>query len=387
LGVALGKKIIMKKQLISRSPRQRGSALLIMVGLGMTGLLGFCALAADYGVLTNEANRLQRTVDAAALAGVSQLKTKASDTDSEAAAAALARKVAKENGLVDGADGAVFNTGAIQFNVASSSTDRTGSTMIRVTATRNTPVYFARIFGVLDSRITRTGTAQLQAVSRTSGVPLGITEETYKAYQNDTNLHELTMVRPNKATFERDDFVAFDLRVAPSSKSGAHFMEQLVGNEQEYPEIGQLETTLNSSYVSGGNFMRTGLGTLFQRSSQEPWRDTWTGDTLTSTGIRFNEILAGTAPPNNPRIINLIITNPRTSPAPGTFDTEIVGFAPVYVESYKITLIDGEEYRRLGVRFLPPIFVSDGQQTRDGAAVSGIRTMRLIDPPAATNWR
>jgi Flp pilus assembly protein TadG len=364
--------------------------MLIIVGLGMTGLLGFCALAADYGVLTNEANRLQRAVDAAALAGVTQLKTKSSDADSEILAAALAKKVAKENGVVDTKDGAIFKDDgtpdAIQFNVASSSTDNTGSTMIRVTATRNTPVYFARIFGVLDSRLTRTAVAQVQAINTAPGVPLGITKETYEAYKSDTDVHDLILVRANKESFGLNDLVAFDLR-EPSSKSGAHFMDQLIGVDQEYPEIGQLETTLNSSLVSQENFLRRSLEVIFQRASQEPWRDTWTGDVFNSTGIRFDDILAGRSPQTNPRILNLIITNPRATPAPGTFDTEVLGFAPVYLDSYTISMEGGEEVRRLRVRFLPPVFLNDGQPTSGSGSVAGLRTVRLVDPPATTSWR
>ena len=100
--------------------------------------------------------------------------------------------------------------------------------------------------------------------------PIGITIETYNAYKNDqTNSHDIALVRQNKALFGKDDMVLFDLRNT-NAKSGAHMQDQLTGAQNESVSIGDLETTLNAASPSERGKLSGGLDTLFSRASQPP---------------------------------------------------------------------------------------------------------------------
>jgi len=54
-------------------PRSERGAVLIHVGVAMIGLLGFCALSVDYGVMWTARRQAQNSADAAALAGAVSL--------------------------------------------------------------------------------------------------------------------------------------------------------------------------------------------------------------------------------------------------------------------------------------------------------------------------
>jgi Flp pilus assembly protein TadG len=66
---------------------------------GVLACLGFCALAVDYGTSVVVKNKLQRTCDAAALAGATELKRTGVDATDFANARARARAIATSNGV------------------------------------------------------------------------------------------------------------------------------------------------------------------------------------------------------------------------------------------------------------------------------------------------
>lgn len=57
---------------IKKHGRRRGAIAFVVAG-SMVALMGFAALAVDYGLLNADVNRLQRGCDAGALAGASKL--------------------------------------------------------------------------------------------------------------------------------------------------------------------------------------------------------------------------------------------------------------------------------------------------------------------------
>lgn len=365
----------------------------------MIALIGFTALAVDYGMLTADVNQLQRGCDAAALAGVTQLKRSGNDQADIDKARDLAVKVARENNVT-------VDRNAITFNfVASGSADN--YTQITVPATRQRALFFSRIWGVANKTVRRQAISKVApATSMTTNAvaPIGITWDTCNAYKNDTDLHEITLIRQNKETFARDPddpyqpdpFVLFDLRDS-NGKSGAHMQDQLTGDDVEKAQIGDFDTTLNASLNSEGPKLSDGLDTLFDHSAAAPWNDS----DSEAAGIRYNEILAGTSPRSNPRVIQLIVTPSTSSPKNGTFNTEIQGFAPVYIEDWDVEYINngGQEVGsektgggnsknttavlRMKVRFLPPANLSDGQAGAGsfgdaGGNSSGARVVSLI---------
>lgn len=389
------------KRRMSRSGRARRRGVsIVLVSLAMVALLGFCAMAVDYGFLTNDANQLQRACDAAALAGASYLKKTGNDVTDTTNAASAAVYVAFQNGVT-------ITTANCTF--------LNNNTQIKVTAGRTQAFMFARALGQASNRVTRAATAGLTAVSagKTGEVaPIGITQETYNAYKNDTGVdHEITLIRQNKTVFQRDltdpiepdPMVLFDLR-SPNGKSGPHFERELTGDDIETSTIGDLETTLDSNLNAEAPNLQDGIGALFQRAAQAPWNDPAGGVSSTdwqTVGDQANNIVAGTGRRDNPRVIDMIVTPSTSVTNQGTFNTQVVDFAPVYVvkaytDQYTIlangNIIHGNAtgqsgatqvtVTRLVVRFLPPNNLSSGNPNfipgTPGSNLTGERILQLL---------
>lgn len=359
--------------------RRRGFAVLL-VALGITVLLGAGALSIDYGLLINDKNIMQRACDAAALAGASRLKL-TNDAYDTAQASALAIDVARRNGATITAANITFVNGY-----------RT----ITVTANANRSLFFARFLGRTNAAVAARATATIKGIDHlvTGYVkPIGITWETYNAYKNDfVGFHDLVLIRQNQETFGLDDFVLFDLRDQPS-KSGAHMLRQLIDESHEKASIGDLETTLNASLSSERKKLTDGLDILMNRAKGTPWFDN--GPNFPSSPSKtdsyapspaYTSLVNGTMSYDNPRVLNIIITESTSEPTNGTFNTEIQGFAPVYVEGhYERPDSEGSDKKKdnelvMRVRFLPPAAPLPGQgQTTTGGSLSGLRTVSLIE--------
>ncbi len=346
---------------------RRGSISVIMAA-GITFFLGCGALAVDYGLLVADANRLQRACDAAALAGAAKLKVTGDDTYDTYQARQEAVIVGRQNG-------APFEAGAITF--------ANNNTQISVPSSTTRAFFFARLLGKSNGAITRSSTAAVAPGGslKTSGArmnvaPIGISWETYNAYKDDRqHTQDLELIRQNKSTFGLDDIVLFDLRTDPSSKSGAHMQNQLTGDEIRDASLGDYDTTLNAAQPSEQNHFASGLDDLFDQSSVAPWND----NNHTHDGQLYDEILAGTSPRDNPRVVYLIITPATFNASNGTYNTQIQGFAPVYIESYYQRTISGERIMRMRVRFLPPASGSDdGVSPAPGNTFSGVRVVSLV---------
>jgi Flp pilus assembly protein TadG len=352
-----------------RAPR-RGSVM-VMMALSVVALLGATALAVDYGLLVTDANRLQRACDAAALAGAQQLKT-SNDVTDEYNAKLTAQQVASQNGV---------SVNWAQIEVTNN------YTRIQVTANTTRSFFFAPVLGQRSGVVRRRATAGVSAGDNLSTgperirvAPIGITWETYNAYNTDRDdSHDIELVRQNKQTFGLDDMVLFDLRNT-NAKSGAHMQDQLTGDEVEYSSLGDYETTLNAAQASEKKKLKDGLDTLFERSEAAPWNDAGSG----SSGTKYSQILAGTSPRDNPRVVYLIVTPSTSNPKNGTFDTQVQGFAPVYIESYYDATVgsgkNAETVTRMRIRFLPPASAGDGGVTvNPGGTLSGVRVISLLD--------
>lgn len=344
-----------------RFGRRRGSVLAV-TALSIVVLLSCTALVVDYMTLSVDAGRLQRGCDAAALAGATQLKQTTSEDTNTTNAYNVALNVAQKNNITPS---------AITFS------DR--NTKVKVTASYNRSYFFAPIMGVRNGTVTRSAIAGVAGTSELSTadpqarvVPIGITQETYDAYKNDrSGYHDIQLIRQNKSIFGQDDAVLFDLRDV-NAKSPAKMLDQLTGASDEISHLGDFETTLDASNSATSNKLEDGLQTLFDRSAAAPWNDS------NSTGVRYGNILSGASPRSNPRVVNLIVTPSTSNPHNGTYDTEVKGFAPVYIESY---YDQGSDSTYIRVRFLPPTEISDGSITPDSNAsdaITGVRVTSLL---------
>lgn len=383
-----------------RNMARRGGSVMFLVAVGIVVFLGAGALAVDYGLLVNDKNVMQRACDAAALAGASRLKL-TNDAYDTAQASALAIDVAGRNG-------ARITAANINF--------LDDYRTIRVSANTTRSLFFARFLGRTHAAVAANATATVKGIDKlTTGYvkPIGITWETYNAYKNDlSGYHDLVLIRQNKEVFEQDDFVLFDLRDQPS-KSGAKMLSQLIGSDQEEAAIGDFETTLNASLASEGPKLMEGIDILIERAKLSPWFDNGpdlpsflTENDTYNPSPAYLALINGTMSYDNPRVLTIIITPSTTNPKNGTFNTEIQGFVPVYVEGYYETASTegdtGEDTNTNGngkkkgkskgngngggndlmmrVRFLPPAAPLPGQgTTTTGGALSGIRTVSLIE--------
>lgn len=136
--------------------QERGSVV-ILVALGLTFLLGFCALVTDIGLLYAGKSHLQNTVDAAALAGAQELPGNAT------LAQQVASDIANKNGVP---------TVSVIFE--------SSDAVIIVKATKHVPTYFAQILGISEGIISVSAKAIMAPPTGISGaVPLSIQEQDF----------------------------------------------------------------------------------------------------------------------------------------------------------------------------------------------------------------
>lgn len=398
-----------------RATNKRHGSVLALTALGLITMLGCCALAADYGLLVGDANKLQRALDAAALAGAQDLK-QSRNQDDEAKARDSATAAAAQNG--------------IRINKDSDVSFSNNSTRITVRGSARRLYLFARIFNLVTpgsgnsgtvSRIASARVASCSALDTTRVSPIGITWDTYggtdwsgknypDGYQNDGIENQklldqpdrmifrtLNLTRQNQTVFEKDDFVLFDLRNSPS-KSGAHFQRQITNDAtaRALSSLGDYETSLNASDHAQGGFLGGAFETIFQRAAQAPFNDASATPFLNADGNKYADILAGNSPVDrqgkpNPRIMSLVIVPaPVNAPINGSWEAQVQGYAPVYVKRIYSTVdpildpvtgetLSTETVWKMDVGFLPPANNSNGACIAgDGTNITGQRIIGLV---------
>jgi Flp pilus assembly protein TadG len=314
---------------------------MLLLALSIIFIGGCAALAVDYSLLVNDKNHWQRAVDAAALAGAQELKKTGDDTTDTAKARSIAIKVAHENDVTVTSDKVTFLD---------------DNTKVRVESANTRSLYFARLIGIATGTVDAFAIAGV-AKSTTAPapppiVPIGITTTTVTPNtQPVINPLPVLLNLPRVASdpYMRNDFLVFDLR-PQSAKSPSQMQQQLI-NGYDNVHIGDSQTSLNASDDTVRKNFEPALADRFQRAAQSPWNDTWTCSLFGSTGSRYDEILAGKSPFNNPRVVRFVV-NPEAPANGGTTNHLIVAFQPVYLEAWT-----GD---KLVVRFLPDNFDKNG---------------------------
>jgi hypothetical protein len=310
--------------------RRRG-AIAVIVVFALILLMGAAAIAVDYGVLNADVNRLQRGCDAGALAGATKLKSTGDDTVDVANAKALAVDIARRNKVTVNINDIVISDGNRQ---------------IYVPARYERSLFFARVFNWRTSVVSRAASARKIGLSTPKISPIGISntllaqmKSDYAAGITGAKSYDQALVNLKKDSFDTSKFMLFDLRSQPA-KSPEHMMRQLVGTEVETVELGanagagvyDTETILNANTSSQYQKYVDGMTEIFNRAAASPWFDTPVNGAIdTAVGAHYANILAGTEPADNPRILNLIVT-PDAPSTHGTYEAPVVDFAPVYVE-------------------------------------------------------
>jgi Flp pilus assembly protein TadG len=141
-----------------------------MFAVFLVALLAMCALAIDAGSWYQQKRAVQAAVDAAALAGASQLSV------SQSAATAGAQSQYAKNGL---------NSDTVTYTVTS---DLTTGDSVTVTASRTVSSFFERVFGVNSATVTATARATMESYTGVPAnanlMPWGIMKDSFVPGQN-----------------------------------------------------------------------------------------------------------------------------------------------------------------------------------------------------------
>jgi Flp pilus assembly protein TadG len=144
--------------------RERGQTL-VVITVFMMSLLGAAALAIDVGQFYVTKRAVQAAADASALAGASQLPV------SQSAATTAANSMYGKNGKAS-------DTVSVSITTTTVASDS-----VKVTATRATPGYFAKLFGIASANIQATASATIGSytayASKTNVMPWGVMRGNY----------------------------------------------------------------------------------------------------------------------------------------------------------------------------------------------------------------
>ncbi len=293
-----------------RGARRQGATIVLMA-LTMTSLLGFGAIAVDYGIMVADANRMQRACDAAALAGATELCRTGSDATSIAAdtarARALAVVVAARNKVTVNANDITFPT----YN------------KIRVPASAAKASFFAAAIGNRGgtlNRFAQAGRLPLRGLYGAS--PLAITTTDYNNYKNGTPL-EVLLIRNQDSAFTPGTAASLDLRLDNSGKSGAVFQDDLQFGYSGQTVLGQpINSALTADVGSQGSKMEIAFRARMDAAALAPYYDNGSNNTYPNY------------PVGDPRIITIMVADP--SPANNNNPSLIArAFVNVYIEAIR----------------------------------------------------
>lgn len=305
--------------------RRRGSTI-IMVAAAIMALAGCAAFAVDYGMLTVDANRLQKACDAAALSGANQLwKSGTSDTAityDQYNAKTIAITVAARNGVTLKPEDITFPS----------------NNKIRVAANYTRSFLFAPILGYSSGAVVRSALAGRMALKGVTGVvPLALTMDDYNAYKDGTSV-EYKLIRNQDSDFSAGTVASLDLRPDNSGKSGAVFQDDLTSGYAGTIFLGQkIDNALTADIQSQGSKLDQAMSARFTTAKNAAYND---------TGSNYNY---PNYPADDARIMMIVVAppNPAANNNP-TLDARML--IPVYVESTR-SPAGKQEYIRF--RILP----------------------------------
>jgi len=319
----------------------------MLVALGLVSILGFAALATDYGLMVAKRNHLQRTCDAAALAG-------AADLPNIANAQYQAQMAARANGVY-----------------ATTITYPNGVRQISVAASQRLNFFFGPFIGVPNGLVSARATADRVPLKGIPNVvPLAITEDDYNANKDSGGFWEV-LIDNNRQDFRNGTVAALDLRNDNSAKSPSDFKDDLTNGTPNTVLIGQqTNNALNASLTSQGAALKDAMEARINKAKLAPWHDTGSNYTFPNY------------PLGDPRIITIIVADPNLVDNNNPL-LRAKYFAPVYVEQVMVKKISGETEARLRFRILPSInFSSEDPQIVFGDATTpdtGLSAIRLSE--------
>lgn len=227
---------------------RKGQGLVLFVLMTVV-LIGFCALAVDYGMLVLEATTMQKATDSAALAGAAKLVLNES---SGTLVATTASKTSAQND-------AVFIASQNGYAIATSDVTFPVAYQVQVAATVNSPLFLAKIWSADSALLRRQATAEKTPVqSIAGGAPLGITEQDYETYKTGTRF-EVRLVRNQETDFNPGEVLALSNQTDTNGKSPSQWEENLAEGISTPIGIGEDLVSINSSEGNQGKRLVDGL--------------------------------------------------------------------------------------------------------------------------------
>ncbi len=311
-GLANNKELSIMK--IYKGKEKRGSVL-PFVAIGLLVILGVFALVIDVGMLYADRSSLVNAADAGALAGASALGTDASPwSKSKTRAAAYVHLTEPD--------------AAVSSEISShtyTATDGTSVTIpngkIKVTATRNKVLMFAKLLGFDAQAVGATASAGLSHYTGGTGiVPFGITEEVL----NNMQKGERYIVKYGPQPPEDSEIT--DLGYPLSNTFKGNFGSLALGGSgaSVYGDNIRYGTPPGFS-VKIGDIVSTEPGVM-------------SGPTDKAVEYRVNLDPTATydnVAENSPRIIIVPIINPGVGDISGRTDVTIVGFSAFFLEDFQ----------------------------------------------------
>ena len=353
----------------TRTSRHKGS-ITILTAASLIALLGFCALAVDYGTSIVIKNKLQRLCDAAALAGATELKK----TNLDSTDLANARYQAKL---------AAFNNGV---TIQDSDVTFTSNNRIRVAASQQRNFLFGKAIGIPTGVVGAAATAGRDYVRALTGaVPLGITAATYfnfrpNASNSTPKVVDLRLTRNTSEKFgplnsdnitgnTSFDVVALDLRYSNSGNSGALFQDELANSTQTQTVLSQQIDPLGSSVNSQGQKVETAINDRIARAAGAPWFD---------TGVNYSY---PDYPANDPRVVFILVGADGYAANNSNPKLNLAYFVPAYITG-PVTKSKGSNAQALlHMRLLPSTGLSSmnaGVEIEASGKDTGLTVTRLL---------
>lgn len=384
-----------------RWARRRGSVVII-VWASLAMMMGFCALAVDYGVLNVDANRLQRACDAAALAGASKLKLGGSgtvngvaltgDAYDKAQAQIEAIRVAQENG-------ATLNAADVTFPSSSASPKAWfDNARIRVESRYTRQLLFARFWNMNTANLGRAATAEVTPTRGMPGaVPIVITTPDYNAHLDGSLL---TVQLERMQTGDGFDSAPTNAAKTPSRPYGeAIAIDTDPGNNGKSPswwEDGvkdgidnpvQLGVTYSSDTAINanlGNQSRRLEEALDEANDSRIARATALGWNPSTAAANSAAVYPNYPPSAGPRIFTIMVADETPSVSGNNFVT-VLKFVVVYLESSDNSGKGSSETTRMTIRLMPNYKFSSEMSglllgtPSTSSTFEGPRIVRLID--------
>ena len=334
----------------ARKASRRGSVS-VFVALALTVLLGFAALAVDYGIMTVTRNHLQRTADAAALAGAAELP--ASDQTRTDRAYYLAQNTAVQN-----------NVAAAQTTITFPNANR-----ISVAPQRQVDMLFARVLGITQRNVGASAVASRTSLRGVPGSsPLAITTNDYYSYRDGTSF-EVELVDQNRQDFRAGTATALDLRDDTSGKTRQVFEDDLTNGYSGTTIFGQpISNSLNADLGPQGTSLQSAVQSRIDRAAGAPWSDNG------SSSYTFPNY-----PTDDPRITTIVVADPHPADNNNPRVTARL-LIPVYLERYRAP---AGKVTFLRMRILPTkTYSSEDPGIRLGdesTPDTGLSIIRLVD--------